>query len=419
MKMLSIVVVSLLFLPAGLFFEKNEGNLNNDGVKIYSDISGEHMFAQSFKPYFENLTYVNISAEIQIDPISKFLIELFEKILPDKLLPSFFLHDLVVSIRSDLYGEDLVSKNFSWDEVENCGGKLVWKLDKEYTLLRGADDPYWGEHGLDPVNEEYGSKTYYIVARADGGNPQNCYIWLFNNSEYEDGEAYEWLPATSEWSSFSENVYKKDFGFEVAGCLSWEDGDGVVKQYNIVELLGRRKVGNDYIDHEDIVIKYLRGKSFTFNTSNDAVIWGAFTTIDYLSDDDIIFLWFDGEGVYGYPIINGHSANQFEKRFERMKADGIGMIFDCCYAGDFTNPSKSAVCKPGRVIMASCAEWESESGFLDEYGDFWSGFSYYFYEGLKDKGYKTAEELFEYASQKWNREEQIYDTYPGELYIGK
>lgn len=430
-KAFSIAVIILLLLPTGLSFEKNVNKTDflnggdrdmdrdrdrysesrgDDGVKIY----GNHMFAQSFRPWFENLTYVNLSVEVHknISPFLEFLLKLLERILPD-IFNFDFLHNLTISIRSDLYDEDLVSKSFTSDEVKNCGGKLVWKLDKEYTLVHGIDDPYWEEHGLEPINEDYNSKTFYIVVRASGGDDKNYYTWKYGES-YNEGIAWEWVESANEWRMDTYNVQGKDFDFELDGCLAWERaGDGIVKQYNIVDL---------WDQNENKVVPFLRGKPFTFdywNGSNEDKL-KAIDEIDRLCDgDDVILLWLTGEGSYYSPKINRLSASRIEKHFERIPtpSGGICMIFDCCYAGQFTDPSKSAVCKPGRVIMASCADWETETGFYVN-GELWVAFNYYLYQGLQE-GYKTAEELFNYASTKHNREEQIYDTYPGELQIAE
>lgn len=418
-KAFYVLVAILLILPVNISAIKNERRIhyNNealndeDGVKIY----GNHMFAQSFTPWFENLTYVNISVEVHknIDPILEFLLKLLEKILPD-IFHFNLLDDLTVSIRSDLYGSDLVSKSFTPKEVKNCGGKLVWKLEKEYTLVRGADDPYWEENGLPPKNEDYDDYTYYIVVRTDGGDEyNNYYTWMYGDS-YDKGMAWEWAESYGEWRSDTYNVWGKDFGFELGGCLAWEKtgGDGVVNQYNIVNLW----------DHNaEKVAPLLRGTSYV--KPKDLITRDILDYIDKIDKecdgDDAIVLWISGEGSPYKPAINGLSAYSIERHFERIPQikGGICMIFDCCYAGQFADPSKSPVCKPGRVIMASCADWETDIVSIID-GDLWHPFSYYLYEGLQ-KGYKTAEDLFDYASPKHSREEQLYDTYPGKLQIAE
>lgn len=444
--------------------DRGESPLSNgDGVKIY----GDHMFAQSFTPWFENLTYVNLSVgcvttnNAGVSSSSSDNdggVGLFSRLkaksgfsgfidLVWRIISRFFgrnngnnggsqnsnsdggsaadgrgsnpfdsrLGDLVVSIRSDLYGSDLVSKSFTPKEVKNCGGKLVWKLEKEYTLVRGADDPYWEENGLEPKNEDYNDYTYYIVVRTDGGDEyNNYYTWMYGDS-YDKGMAWEWVGDYDKWRYDTYNVWGKDFGFELGGCLAWEKegGDGVVHQYNIVDLW----------DHNaEKVAPFLRGTSYTSpkDFAYNSRLLDYIDKIDKECDgDDAIVLWIDGDGSPYKPAINGLSAYSIERHFERIPQikGGICMIFDCCYAGQFADPSKSPVCKPGRVIMASCADWETDIVSIID-GDLWHPFSYYLYEGLQ-KGYKTAEDLFDYASPKHSREEQIYDTYPGKLQIAE
>ena len=109
------------------------------------------------------------------------------------------------------------------------------------------------------------------------------------------------------------------------------------------------------------------------------------------------------------------------KIFNRMKVKGICMIFDTCYSGSFV--LYPPLRKENRVIMSACASYEPASIFPDAL----TAFFHFFYEALK-KGYKTAEEAFEYAKPKVEEYDdglgppshpQIYDSYPGNMVIAK
>ena len=234
---------------------------------------------------------------------------------------SFILGDLIVSIydyHKDMPYNLLAEKRFSRSEVEASDGLLVWKLDKEINLIKPIDLNRYGK--TIPKNEAYGSKSYFIVVRAEGGNPWYYYEWELRDDYYEDGEAWIWLQASHEWTCDEVHVKGKDFVFNVTGKLAYEEGDGVTRHYGVITLFDAPQ--------SKLVIGYL--ENGTYFPSHVDYILENLEKIDKLSDgDDIILLWIVGWSYHDERcVINGLSARSMEKIFCRMGAEGICMIFD-------------------------------------------------------------------------------------------
>lgn len=152
------------------------------------------------------------------------------------------LGDLIVSICSNKNrypGDVILSKRFTVEEVSAGNGKVVWELEKEYTLVRPADDPYWQEHGLEPKNERYGRKLYYIVVTAEGGYDKErsyCYyVWKAGNGSgnenAKNGYAY-YKEKEGDWQRVFESW--KYLDFTIYGCIAWEKpGDGIENHYGV------------------------------------------------------------------------------------------------------------------------------------------------------------------------------------------
>ena len=406
--------------------------LANNNVKIYDGKS----YAQGFYPYIENLTRIELP--ISVEEKKKSASSSLKKISGEKhtskggfariLSDDEELGDLIVSICSDRNrypGDVILSKRFTVEEVKG-NGKVVWELEKEYTLVRPADDPYWQEHGLEPKNEEYGRKLYYIVVTAEGGydkeNSYCYYVWKTGtgsgNENAKNGYAY-YKEKGRDWQRVFESW--KYLDFTIYGKLAWEKpGDGTENHYGLfcspigwlekIKRFASQFQGEHYIPKDvwmippgiydvDRVIHYL-------------------DLIDAKSDaDDVVVFFIDGDGWYQW--LSGVTAKAVAERFERMNVKGICAIFDACYSGSFAEYFKDEEWD-GIVVLSSCSKDEMDHNYVVNDERWPTALVYFMYEYMKEareKGRKvTAEKAFEYVQKKtrgWpNLHPQMYDAYP-------
>ncbi len=307
-----------------------------EDVKIYDG----RQYAQGFYPYIENLTKIEL-------PIS---VEEKKRFIP--LSDDEELGDLIVSICSDRHGypgDVILSKRFSYEEVKG-NGKVVWELEKEYTLVRPADDPYWQEHGLEPKNERYGEKLYYIVVTAEGGydkeNSYCYYVWKTGvgsaNENAKNGYTY-YKEKDGDWQI----IVEKKLNFTIYGCLAWEKpGDGIENHYGVFRSpIGRKKAEKikkfaSLFEGEKILVicPYEKAPEETYK---------ALDLIDVKSDaDDVVVFFIQGEGWYQW--LSGVTAR------------AVAAIFSACYSGSFVEYFKEKEWDR-IVVISSCSKDEMDT----------------------------------------------------------
>ena len=387
--------------------------LNND-VKIYDG----RQYAQGFYPYIENLTRIEL-------PIS---VEEKKRFIPlsdgDEELG-----DLIVSICSDrdgYPGDVILSKRFSYEEVKG-NGKVVWELEKEYTLVRPADDPYWQEHGLEPKNERYGRKLYYIVVTAEGGydkeNSYCYYVWKAGTGSGNEN-ARNWYVYYKEKEGDWQRVFEswKYLDFAIYGCLAWEKpGDGIENHYGLF----CSPYGPGSYEKIKRFASLFKGENIVWRDTDlehrgyhAEEIYALLDLIDAKSDaDDVVVFFILGDG--GHQWISGVTARAVAERFGRMNVKGICAIFSACYSGSFVEYFKDEKWD-GIVVISSCSKDEMDHNYVVNDERWPTALVYFMYEYMykaREKGRKvTAEKAFEYIQEKtrgWpNLHPQMYDAYP-------
>ena len=406
--------------------------LANNNVKIYDGKS----YAQGFYPYIENLTRIELP--ISVEEKKKSASSSLKKISGEKhtskggfariLSDDEELGDLIVSICSDRNrypGDVILSKRFTVEEVKG-NGKVVWELEKEYTLVRPADDPYWQEHGLEPKNEGYGRKLYYIVATAEGGYDEEkeyCYyVWEqgakgTENSNARDGSAY--FKNESRWEKFD---WEYKLKYAIYGKLAWEKpGDGIENHYGVFvtpsskTTMDKIKKWASLFKGEKKIVTDPKPETPPYELE---LIWEALDLIDAKSDaDDVVVFFILGDGWYQW--LSGVTARAVAERFERMNVKGICAIFSACHTGSFVEYFKEEGWD-GIVVLSSCSKDEEDRGYDVNDEDWPSALVYFMYEYMKEAREKrrkvTAEKAFEYVEEKtrgWpNLHPQMYDAYP-------
>ncbi|MCD6171845.1 MAG: hypothetical protein J7J36_05485 [Thermoplasmata archaeon] len=430
------IIIQMLFfkflLPLNMQVIKPEPLDEGDVVKIYNGF----VYAQAFYPYFENVTKIELPISIVKKSLNSRSAGSIKRIATGKessksgfvrvtsAHPISYneLGDLVVMLCNDsngLPGDVIAEKRFSPEEVKASNGNLIWDMKDGYALIRAADDPYWQKHNMQPRNEEYGSKVYYIIVTADGGSDtwlkRAYYTWEKGGSMTENatnGSAFMKYPESNTWTEIGDFT----LAFNMQGALGYEKPDGVVKYYGLfltqpAYKQWTKKFASRFLGEHII---YAPPREYKYELDE---IYGTLESIDAESDgDDVIIFYICGPG--GPLDVFGVTADELVKRFDRMGAGGMCMIFSGCWSGTFV--AYPPLRKENRVIMSSVG-WQ-EVSTPQKYDPM--PFVYFFNEALK-KGYTTAESCFAYAKEKTEEvskdfpygpqhHPQIYDSYPAE-----
>jgi len=274
---------------------------SNNGYKIYSN----HWAAQSFKPSKEKITRIQILVNrtekkiFEIHGFFSLLLNFFRQYIYNfiNLEWKFFnkneIGNITVSIRASLYGNDLVSKSLSPDEIpkNKNAGWIEFDLP-DYVVTSG--------------------RTYYIVVKADGGDEKHYYTWRYiDYNRYSDGKAYVSNDGGGSWDS-----QDWDFAFKTYGSLAGEEPDGVVERWAVIvgiddyEGSGSSDLPwsvEDALDMKNVLIshgwksdhiKLLINSEATGSNIRSAIRW-----MDSKEDeDDIVVFFFSGHGFYGNSI---------------------------------------------------------------------------------------------------------------------
>lgn len=407
--------------------------------------------AQSFKPTFDKLTrvelylnYTNITKKIKIESLNdnskeysrlnnivdRFLYSnstLIERLTETKWIgeilkyfknqyrktvPNIFdeVGEITVSIRKELYGNDLTSTYVNKDFFPK-------------DILR------WVEFNFLDIEVEI-DETYYIVLRAEGGDEKDFYNWRYVFDEwigdyYKNGEAYFSDDAGVSWESADPIV---DFTFKTYGnwtTMEPEEGDGIVERWAVIcgdnrpDLYAPKNCAYGFYNKligkgwDESHIRLLINDDISPNSIYSSIKW-----MDEMDDGDDISLYFAA----------GHGSGictdiDLIKEIDCLGAKGVCVVVDCCHSG-----TRLSLGKTGRVIITSTTNiLERQYSGLDQLL-----FSYYFIGSLKssndvnDDGWVSAEESYnylyplvvEYAENKGDTQHpQIYDGYEGELLL--
>ena len=362
---------------------------------------------------FENRPFLDLVSKIQnrISNIAKTLQEKIERFTDKKEKDISVLvdevEDMILSIRKDLDGPDLATKNlvgFPQEDVKT-----------------------WKEFVLDePLNVNAG-ETYYIVIRAQEGDQKDYYNWHYFDSYdvYKSGIGYISNNYGSSWSNLGNNF---DFAFKTYGAYETEEGDGTVDRWAVIT----GKNGGDVIYNDDSAellydrliskgwnannIVILKNEEVTNDNVKNAIKW-----MDEMDDGDDISVYY-GCAHSGTPGV----ASSNLKYLDILGSQGIGIFIDCCYSGRLIDD----LGKPGRVILTSAKSDEQSWEYMKLKK---SVFTYYLAESLgastadeNNDDWVSAEEAYDYLypkvvdypiSQDIVQHPQIYDGYEGELKI--
>lgn len=402
---------NFLFAGDNVDQQQTEGN---EKQKIYGDI----FVAQSFKPAEDEITRIQLKvgkAENRKNVLQ--LERIFQKYPLLILLryTEFFSKKpeyMMVAIRSSLNGENLAISSISFNDLEKNGS--------------------WVEFNFENVSAY--NETYYIVCYTEGGNENNCFIWLYSNENpYKNGSSFISNDRGKTWSEED----NRDFCFITYG--KDRGGDGVTEYWAVVvgieeyENISPSKYSlNDAVDFKETLIsngwKESHIHMLTDEYATKENIVNELSWMDRMEDeDDVILFMFSGWGkkdaiiTYENDTISDEEMNEI---FSRMGSSGIVIIIDCWYSGSFID----ALYGYGRIIMTSCRDYE-KSWRYDLLRN--SVFIYYISKGLggdadeipnggNEDNIVTAEEAFQYSSYLTSifekpQHPQIYDGYDGEL----
>lgn len=452
-------IVTLLLLPVGGLHEKvtpyahsspssfsgdaTTTNINDDDVldqsqmvtmrscKIYQD----RWAAQSFIPTEDIITRVQLYI-VALNRTDSML-SLLPQVLTDRPLLHTVLSlfaqnhvsnigDVVVSIRSTLEGDDLVSVSKSFAEVQN------------------SSDKGWVEFDFDNIDaRDYMYTQMYIVVRASGGSSAECYKWyrsIFN--QYPNGEMF-YSKKRIRLGDFCFKTYGKD-----------KSGDGITTGYAIMVGIadyppyGPGGPDLEYYDRTPVVMKQVlcskgsdiwKSNNFYIFTESAATVGNvneAFKAVDRLEDsDDIFYFLFAGHGGNAFACFYDGAYNystKLNENLNKLGAKGILVTIDACYSGSCIDYCSNE----GRIILTSSAKNKKSYGPCNGIGGV---FDYYFIKGLKgsadecdptednwkfgnEDGDVSAEEAFLYAKE-WTKDDgfgqvpQMDDRYQGELVL--
>ena len=230
------------------------------------------------------------------------------------------LGDIVVSIRKNLYGPDLVSVSLSKDNIYKY--------------------PIWVEFDIPDTYVSSGS-TYYIVVHASGGDDEHYYSWMY-----------------------------KSFAFKTYG-IDDRDADGVVERWAVLvgisdyagtehDTLYNRE---DAINMKNLLIRHgWQSDHIKLLTDSQATIERiefAIKQIDFKEDnDDIVLFQFSGHGspfsIAVYPW-DGFYASDLDKDLDKLESKNMALIFDSCGSGGL----QDYLGQSGRVVLAAAAKGET------------------------------------------------------------
>ncbi|HEC76210.1 MAG TPA: caspase family protein [Thermoplasmatales archaeon] len=403
------------FLTAGDTIDQQQTD-GNEKQKIYGNI----FVAQSFKPAEEEITRIQLKVGKAEDRKNILQLErIFQKNPLVILLKyiEFFTRKpeyLIVAIKNSLSGENLALSNISFNDVEKSGGWVEVKFE----------------------NISVSNETYYIVCYTEGGNENNCFIWLYSNENpYGNGSSFISNNGGSTWNEEAE----RDFCFITYG--KDREGDGITNYWAVIvgieeykNISSSKYSSNDAVDFKETLIAngwkeghihMLINELATKTDIINELLW-----MDKMEDeDDVVLFMFSGWGerdaiiTYENDTISDEEINEIVNKMGSLK---IVVIIDCWYSGSFIDTLSSY----GRIIMTSCREYE-KSWRYDLLRN--SVFIYYLSKGLNgdadeianggnDDNVVTAEEAFYYSSYLTSifekpQHPQIYDGYDGELPI--
>jgi len=317
-------------------------------------------------------------------------------------------HNLTVSIRKELHGEDivLISKNISMS----------------------IDEQYWIDWDLPDIIVEP-SQTYYIILHTKGGNENYFYNWFYNDggsdsNVYKNGTAFYSSNSGNTWQSLDDG--HDDFIFKTYGYVSYlapEEGDGITEYWVLIAADGQGE--QDLNSYAENLADDLQNKLMVFGWDpnhitllvNDDVASGfqnAVAWMDEMDDGDDLCIY------YGFGQNNTIHVNNWLHQLDRLGAKGLGIIIDSSYSGKIINEYG----KSGRVILTSCHALEP-SFYQPGYG--FGIFSYYFLRSLhplrdiNEDGWISLEESFDYVYTRvwmegfYDQRPQLYDDFPGEF----
>lgn len=434
MKIRFVALVTVVFLLfgnlnsfGGIFKDKTNQNFLNAGdnvdqqqtdgnekQKIYGDI----FVAQSFKPSEDEITRIQL--KIGKGENRKSILQL-ERIFQKNPLPILFAYIkffkkkpeyLTVAIRSSLHGKNLAVSNISFNDLEKSGN--------------------WVE--VDFENISASNETYYILCYTQGGNENNCFIWLYSNENpYKNGSSFISNDGGITWNEED----SRDFCFITYG--KDRRGDGIKDYWAVVvgieeyeNISSSKYSSNDAIDFKETLVangwKESHIHMLTDESATKENIINELSWMDRMEDeDDVIVFMFSGWGEKDAIITHENdkiSDEEINEIFNKMGSLSIVIIIDCWYSGSFIDVLSGY----GRIIMTSCRDYE-KSWRYDLLRN--SVFIYYISKGLggdadeianggNGDNIVTAEEAFYYSSYLTSifekpQHPQIYDGYDGEL----
>ncbi|KAA0014857.1 MAG: hypothetical protein FE041_01570 [Thermoplasmata archaeon] len=405
---------------------RNKGTLDQSqtqsdgGEKIYGSI----MLAQSFKPNMDKMTGISIKIGKYLEKSSRMgnsnieknakgnakIAPKIDRIIPKLIKTNFIkifkrfgrVSSLVTSLatpKSSTVLDDLGSLTIEIRERSHTGKIL---RSRTFTPEQISNNSGWIRFDFSKPIEYAFERKYCIVCYAEGGDSEHYYNWSYGSGDlYKEGYAHISRDGGEHWSGLS-----VDFCFKSYGENYSEEPDGITNRYGILIYMESASYAKESIKamkevlwqhgwNEDNIWIYERSQYWDIKIT--------FRELDKKEDSDDILLF----------MYAGHTAWPFlDDYVKRLGAERMVVILDCCYAGQYSGRYPHA-----EMLMSSRADEESWAS-----GGLRSGvFSYFVIMAIRS-GYKTAEEIFNFAAPKTTataypdpQHPVFYDGYPGDI----